>query len=436
MKIKLILLILLISCKLSAMDKSTYYSYGNVFDATFFTLPHADSDSVRIIIPFRILNDVLEFKETTNSNGLNIYSSKIEVEIVCTDDGGVIRNRTQLIDTAYVKTYEETNSKIAYYESFFELVLPKRNYSCELSLLKKSKVQSKKLRIVDNSSAVINENLFLYREDNEKNLYNLSPYIKLNAALFDNFKVALLMTTNNPESDCYFNIEYISQNNEGGLYKYWSDEKLIIDGKAEVLKNKDLYFNKKSSVVYFNVQNGEHNFVKISLPFERIIPGEYKVTVYNDKKDSAVTYFNIVWESKPLSLDNIKYAIDLMYYILTDDELKFMKEGSDAQREKKFMEYWKKLDPTQSTPFNESMYQYFSRVDYAFFNFSTLAEKDGAQTDRGKVFILNGPPTLILDQNVKGKPGFIWEYDNLKQRYIFSSVASGFFKLIAIEDIE
>ena len=119
----------------------------------------------------------------------------------------------------------------------------------------------------------------------------------------------------------------------------------------------------------------------------------------------------------------------------TVEELKAMNDGSTEDRERKFMEYWKKLDPTPSTPFNESMFQYFSRVDYAFFNFSTLGEKDGAQTDRGKVFILNGSPTLILDQNIKGKPSFIWEYSNLNQRYIFTSVASGYFKLVAIEDI-
>lgn len=435
MKYNLFLIFLISLVKLSAIDKSNYYSYGNVFDATSFTLEHSHKDSIRLIIPFRIINDILTFQETTNSKGLIIYSSRIEVELVCTDEGGIIRNRTQLIDTNYVNSYELTNSKKDYFESFFEITLPRKNYSCELQLLNKQKKYSKKLRIVDAPSSKIKEDILFFREDSEKNLYNLSPYIIKSSALFDNYNIALIMPTNSTDNEYYFNIEYISKNDEDEFYNYWSDEKIIIDGKVNVLSNKDIIFNSKDSKINFNIKNGDYNFIKISLPSERIIPGEYKLIVNNENNDSVTSYFKIEWESKSLSLDNIKYATDLMYYILTDEELKLIQEGSDAQIAKKFMEYWKKLDPTPNTPYNESMEQYFSRVDFAFFNFSTLAEKDGAQTDRGKVFILNGPPDLILDQNIEGKPGFIWEYKNLKQRYIFSSISSGFFKLVAIEDI-
>ena len=38
-----------------------------------------------------------------------------------------------------------------------------------------------------------------------------------------------------------------------------------------------------------------------------------------------------------------------------------------------------------NTPYNEEMAEYFSRVDYAFYNFQTINQKDGAKTDRGKI---------------------------------------------------
>lgn len=428
-------LILSIS-KLYAIDKTNYYSYGNEFDATTVTTLNQSKDSIRLQVPIRVLFDILAFQETYSNDKQSVYSSKIELEIVCTDKGGIIRNRTQLIDTVYAKNFEITNSKNTYHNAYFDLTLPKNDYSIDINLFtnKNKQTITKKVKDIDVNDNYIAESILLYRDNNQKNFYNLSPYIIKNAGLFDNNIISILCNITNTKVQYTYSIEYLNDSENNSIYKFWQKDKLLIDGIAEILENKQIDFKKQLSDLTFNLVNGNENFIKIKLPFERIIPGEYKVIVKSESGIEQTIYFQVEWESKPLTLDNIDYAIDKMYYILTDEELENLKQGSDLDKEKKLMEYWNKLDPTPSTPFNESMFQYFDRVDYAFFNFATLAEKDGADTDRGKVFILNGAPDLISDKNIEGKPGIIWDYQKLNKKYIYKAVASGIYKLIKIEE--
>ncbi len=436
--IKLLIIFILISIQtnLYSLDKTNYYSYGNELDATTITILNKSKDSLIIKVPVRVLFDILSFEESYSDDKKSIYTAYLELELVSTDNGGIIRNRSQIKDTVYTTNYESTNSKSLYHETFFDITLAKNDYNLVLNLYTQKNKKSLNLKVKDinSESSFISESIIMYRDNAQKNLYNLSPYIIKNSALFDNNIISILCYLNNPESQYLYTIEYLTDSKNTSIYSYWESNKILIDGKAELLKNKELVFNNEFSKSTFDLKNGNDNYLKITLPFERIIPSEYKLVVKSENDVEQTIYFQVEWESKSLALDNIDYAINKMYYILTDEELEYLNEGSSSDKEKKLMEYWKKLDPTPSTPFNESMFQYFDRVDFAFFNFSTLAEKDGAETDRGKIFILNGAPDKIADKNIDGKPGIVWEYKNLKKKYYFKSVSSGIFKLIKIEE--
>src|SRR5690606_32582498 len=131
--------------------------------------------------------------------------------------------------------------------------------------------------------------------------------------------------------------------------------------------------------------------LSIDLPSSNLSPGAYNLVLSDDNNKSEVEFkFELVWVDMPLSLRTPSYAVKLMHYILTDDEYSQMETGDDENKAKKIMEYWKKHDPTKHTPFNEAMTEYFARADYAFFNYQTIQEKDGALTERGKIYILFG----------------------------------------------
>jgi hypothetical protein len=59
-------------------------------------------------------------------------------------------------------------------------------------------------------------------------------------------------------------------------------------------------------------------------------------------------------------------------------------------------------------------------VDFAARNFGTLRQPDGFHSDRGKVYILFGPPTTT-DRSLDPSTGFqeIWTYSKLNRRFTF-----------------
>ncbi len=136
--------------------------------------------------------------------------------------------------------------------------------------------------------------------------------------------------------------------------------------------------------------------------------------------DSTLKAFQITWVDMPLSLRDRDFAIQSMRYITTDQEFDDLQSGSRERRWGKFNAFWKKRDPTPETAYNEVMAEYYKRVDYAYFNFNTLREHDGSKTDRGKIYILFGPPTVIERQfNPDYPPQEVWYYTNLNKKFVF-----------------
>jgi hypothetical protein len=66
------------------------------------------------------------------------------------------------------------------------------------------------------------------------------------------------------------------------------------------------------------------------------------------------------------------------------------------------------------------MAEYYYRVDETMRKYSTARENDGYKTDRGRIYILYGPPPKserLLQPN--SAPKEIWTYMNLHRRFIF-----------------
>jgi GWxTD domain-containing protein len=91
----------------------------------------------------------------------------------------------------------------------------------------------------------------------------------------------------------------------------------------------------------------------------------------------------------------LKGWVDDVSIIITDEERKaFKKLTKDEERENFSENFWLVRDPTPDTPENEFRDQYYDRVDYANDKFTSGIA--GMRTDRGKMYILNGPPDEII----------------------------------------
>src|SRR5690625_5707305 len=89
----------------------------------------------------------------------------------------------------------------------------------------------------------------------------------------------------------------------------------------------------------------------------------------------------------PTSLYNIDVAVDMLRFILAENERRELASGSAADKERKFRQFWAERDPTPETEFNELMAEYYRRIDYAYKNFSSL-QVPGDETDQGQTYIL------------------------------------------------
>jgi GWxTD domain-containing protein len=83
-------------------------------------------------------------------------------------------------------------------------------------------------------------------------------------------------------------------------------------------------------------------------------------------------------------------------YIITDEERSaFMRLQTDEEREQFIENFWVRRDPTPNTPQNEYRDEHYRRI--AFANAQFNAGVSGWKTDRGRIYIVYGPPDQIED---------------------------------------
>ncbi|KAB2850182.1 MAG: GWxTD domain-containing protein, partial [Ignavibacterium sp.] len=115
--------------------------------------------------------------------------------------------------------------------------------------------------------------------------------------------------------------------------------------------------------------------------------GIYTLTIsVSDSTEKVIdktskTFFSH-WKGLPAIITDIDKAIAQTLYIATPGELDYMQSGETTQEKtKRFLEFWKKKDPSPNNDENEFLDEYFRRVAYTNENFSSYIE--GWRSDRG-----------------------------------------------------
>ena len=128
----------------------------------------------------------------------------------------------------------------------------------------------------------------------------------------------------------------------------------------------------------------------------------------------------VVWYDKPFSLRNPEFAIKSLKYMERDSVISKLLDADKSDYPVELEKYWKKYDPTPDTKFNELMNEYYSRIDFALKNFAPISGRNGADTDRGKIFIKFGKPAKIeRSSNDNGKVVELWIYTKENLSFMF-----------------
>ncbi|HEV7520259.1 MAG TPA: GWxTD domain-containing protein [Candidatus Angelobacter sp.] len=97
-----------------------------------------------------------------------------------------------------------------------------------------------------------------------------------------------------------------------------------------------------------------------------------------------------------------KWLDEDVRWIITDEELSaFKKLANNAERDVFIEGFWQRRDPTPDTAENEYKEEHYRRIAYS--NEHYAAGMPGWRTDRGRIYVMYGPPTSI-DSHPMGGP--------------------------------
>lgn len=123
-----------------------------------------------------------------------------------------------------------------------------------------------------------------------------------------------------------------------------------------------------------------------------------------------------------------KWLEEDVRYIITDEEREIFRKLSNPEERESFIEqFWYRRDPDPRTADNEFKEEHYRRIAYANERFRSGVA--GWRTDRGRIYIIHGPPTEIVAYPSGGRyqrkahegggstavyPFEVWRYRNLE----------------------
>jgi GWxTD domain-containing protein len=191
----------------------------------------------------------------------------------------------------------------------------------------------------------------------------------------------------------------------------------VLDEQQNVVHQNELHFRGGHPV--------ESQVVRLSP--DSVALGELTLIVgegESERKVSALVSFTNAWV-----VTNFDEMLDLLRYFGHDEEVNAMRKAPESERARRWREFYVATDPNTTTPENEALNTYFSRIAQANQRFNDEG-LPGWRTDRGEVYVNLGPP----DEVVENTPGTTanrilrWSYINLRLELFFRD-ESGFGRL-------
>lgn len=118
--------------------------------------------------------------------------------------------------------------------------------------------------------------------------------------------------------------------------------------------------------------------------------------------------------SQLLSVDEeaLRRYYDGIKRLATQKELDTYRSLDPEGKRRFILDFWRRRDPTPGTPANEFALEHFQRMSYADAHLREGRTK-GSDTDRGRVYILYGPPAEVEKHTtpLQGKSYEVWTYE-------------------------
>ena len=219
--------------------------------------------------------------------------------------------------------------------------------------------------------------------------------------------------------------DFISESSEFKAYYeiYGVKGKAVIVNKVTDLNGNTIYSDKFTRKPSDGVIREIVTIRKEKLKFNKY---NFVVEItLGEKTVSKSKTFQVRWFGMSESITDFHKAVNYLRYITDKDEFESMRNADEKLKRLKFIEFWKKRDPSPETETNELMIEYYRRIRYSNEHFSTFQE--GWKADMGMIFILFGHPNDIERHpfDIDSKPYEVWYYYDINRNFVFQDF-SGF----------
>ena len=343
---------------------------------------NTSSDSSNLYLYLRIPLNRFVFKKKENTfHSQILFSLTVEEE----------KNGLQVFRKAWgkdisFKTYEETKDNNNFYTESIDIKLPNNKYKI-------------KLNVLDRDS---NERLNFFQNYDLNKITNIGPLLPFIGPLKKEDIIVIKLTNH---IDTLWVRGHI-------------DRTIINNNKLKYIINKSSTIIDSGFIKHFIPLGNNNHF--IGLPLENLKQGEYEIVFISDEIKRSI-FFNYGNKKRVYWTDDIEDMIEVMNYFIDDNfDNNLLMKLNEKEKWIYIKNYWDTKDPSPSTKFNEILNEFNNRVRFANNNYeSHLA---GWKTDRGRIYIIHGPPLYIensyedrLNNNYQK-----WIYSNGKQ-FIFIS---------------
>lgn len=414
-RILIAILIFSFSAAAQFRDKNSVYSKKKVQSEVFTFLV---SDSLyKAYHLFKVPYSSLLF-EKQNSK----FISKLEIALEIKNSQEQIVERRFWKDTIELDEFEKTISDNHFISNLIEFELTPDTFNCsftynDLITGKPFEMLNQKIDLVRTKDSP----RWLLIKQNESNLSNsfkidffgnVIPYSpnKYDLLVVDNLDFSKVEKVNIKSEDTVLtNFEFVPYNSVFPKFQSQNDRLIL-----------ELIPNKSDSDKLESDSQIKTNFLIIKNINESLFEGKYSIELFGNNEVLIKAFpISVSWIDKPKSLIDLNFALELIEYIEANESFRLY-FSSDTEKKNKLFTYWKQKDPTPSTSFNELMNEFYLRADYAQKEFISISQRNGAKTDRGKVFILNGKPERIeRSVNSDGKIIESWYYEEPKRVFTF-----------------
>ncbi|MEX2478721.1 MAG: GWxTD domain-containing protein [Gracilimonas sp.] len=406
-------------------------------------LPGEDGNTT-LSFTFRFNNDFIPYKRIPGNNSLNAPANaeffstiRLNTEIF----EGELKRRQQPSsnslardawrDTVYTSTFDETQSRDLYASGSLSLQLAPGtyNYMLQLSMMQEvseRNTQRRNITVPDLNEKNMGEVYLVKEVDSNASDPVLTLTNMQNNVLFGEDFYALIRI---PKFDSALNYTLKVNNANTSRNDTTSGENVFSYEltESDINTNSTITLNKREDPS-LNLIKGGHPFTYalVKIPASEFENSSYLLTLTKEdgNKPLARYLFNSYWPDMPASLYNLNISINMLEYIISEEELNRINRGSDKERERKFREFWEQRDPTPNTVYNELMAEYYRRIDHAFKEFGSEQNPLGHKSDQGEIYIKFGPPdnkerVFPPGENTRE----IWKYQN--RTFVFEA-SSGF----------